>query len=198
MATIYDLKPKFQALLRPIVNAIAKQSITPNQVTLFALLLSLIVGGLIAWTNGASWVLLFVPLFMLIRMALNAIDGMLAKEHDMQSKKGAMLNEMSDVIADVVLFLPFALIDGVNPIVVVLFAVVAVMNEMAGVVAQTISGVRRYDGPMGKSDRVFVVGAISLLLGLGVDAGLWVDGLFIIATLLALLSTYNRAMRGVA
>ena len=125
-----------------------------------------------------------------------AIDGLLAKEHEMKTKRGAMFNEMSDVIADVALFLPFAFIAGVNPIYVVLFAVVGVFNEMAGVVAQTLNGERRYDGPMGKSDRVFVVGFISLLLGFGVEAGLWVDILFMVATLLAIRSTYNRAMRG--
>ena len=194
--TIYDLKPRFQALLRPTVKLLANKKITPNQVTMFAMLLSIVVGLIIAFTQGAKWILLFVPLFMFLRMALNAIDGLLAKEHDMKTKRGAMFNEMSDVIADVALFLPFALIVGINPIYVVLFTVVGVFNEMAGVVAQTLNGERRYDGPMGKSDRVFVLGFISLLLGLGVEAGLWVDGLFIIATLLAVLSTYNRAMRG--
>jgi len=196
--TIYDLKPKFQALLRPTVQLLAKRGITPNQVTMFAMLLSILVGATIALTHGTRWILLFVPLFMFLRMALNAIDGLLAKEHDMKTKRGAMFNEMSDVIADVALFLPFALIAGVNPIWVVLFAVVGVFNEMAGVVAQTLNGERRYDGPMGKSDRVFVVGFIALLLGLGVTAGLWVDILFGVATLLAILSTYNRAMRGSA
>ena len=194
--TIYDLKPKFQALLRPTVKMLADKGITPNQVTMFAMLLSILVGVTIALTHGAKWILLFVPLFMFLRMALNAIDGLLAKEHGMKTKRGAMFNEMSDVIADVALFLPFAFIVGVNPIFVVLFTVVGVFNEMAGVVAQTLNGERRYDGPMGKSDRVFVVGFIALLLGLGVSAGLWVDVLFAVATLLAILSTYNRAMKG--
>ena len=194
--TIYDLKPKFQALLRPIVQTLADKGITPNQVTMFAMVLSILVGATIALTHGARWILLFVPLFMFVRMALNAIDGLLAQEHDMKTKRGAMFNEMSDVIADVALFLPFAFIAGVNPIYVVLFAVVGIFNEMAGVVAQTLNGERRYDGPMGKSDRVFVVGFISLLLGFGVEAGLWVDILFMVATLLAIRSTYNRAMRG--
>jgi len=194
--TIYDLKPKFQALLRPIVQNLANKGITPNQVTMFAMLLSILVGAIIALTHGAKWILLFVPLFMFLRMALNAIDGLLAKEHNMKTKQGAMFNEMSDVIADVALFLPFALIAGINPLYVVLFTIVGVFSEMAGVVAQTLNGERRYDGPMGKSDRVFVVGFIALLLGFGIEAGLWVDVFFIVGTLLGVLATYNRAMRG--
>lgn len=196
--TIYDLKPRFQALLRPIVDRVAKRGITPNQVTLFALALSIIVGAVVVMTTGAKWVLLFVPLFMFLRMALNAIDGILAKEYAMQSKKGAMLNEMSDVIADIALYLPFAFIVGIHPMAVVGFVIVGILNEMAGIVAQTISGIRRYDGPMGKSDRAFVIGTISLLLGLGLSAGLWVDAVLMIATVLGVLSTYKRAMGGVA
>jgi CDP-diacylglycerol--glycerol-3-phosphate 3-phosphatidyltransferase len=194
--TIYDLKPKFQALLRPIVQTLANRGITPNQVTMFAMLLSILVGAIIALTHGAKWILLFVPLFMFLRMALNAIDGLLAKEHNMKTKRGAMFNEMSDVIADVALFLPFAFIVGINPIYVVLFTIIGVFSEMAGVVAQTLNGERRYDGPMGKSDRVFVVGFIALLLGVGVEAGLWVDVLFMVGTLLGVVATYNRAMKG--
>jgi CDP-diacylglycerol--glycerol-3-phosphate 3-phosphatidyltransferase len=133
---------------------------------------------------------------MFLRMALNAIDGLLAKEHNMQTKRGAMFNEMSDVIADVALFLPFAFVVGVNPILIVLFTILGVFNEMAGVVAQTINGERRYDGPMGKSDRVFLIGLISLLLGLGVEAGIWVDVMLGIGIVLSIVSTYNRAIRG--
>ena len=193
---IDSLKPRFQALLRPIVQTLANKGITPNLVTMLAMILSIFVGAIIALTHGARWILLFVPLFMFLRMALNAIDGLLAKEHDMKTKRGAMFNEMSDVIADVALFLPFALIVGINPIYVVLFTVMGVFSEMAGVVAQTLNEKRRYDGPMGKSDRVFVVGFIALLLGIGVEAGLWVDIMFGVATILGIVATYNRAMRG--
>jgi CDP-diacylglycerol--glycerol-3-phosphate 3-phosphatidyltransferase len=51
--TIYDLKPKFQALLRPIVNKCAQKGYTPNQITWAALILSVVAGGLIAMTSGA-------------------------------------------------------------------------------------------------------------------------------------------------
>jgi len=194
--TIYDLKPKFQALLRPIVQFLANKGVTPNQVTMFAMVLSIAVGAIIALTQGARWILLFVPLFMFLRMALNAIDGLLAKEHNMKTKRGAMFNEMSDVIADVALFLPFALVAGVNPILIVLFTVLGVMNEMVGVVAQTLNGERRYDGPMGKSDRVFLIGLLSLLLGLGLEPNIWTDVMLEVGIFFSILSTYNRAMRG--
>src|ERR1700750_1686475 len=100
MPSIYQLKPAFQNLLRPIVRALAGASVTPNQVTVAALLLSVAGGGATAfWAFSAAGsalrvVLFLVPLTMFVRMALNAIDGMLAREHDMRSVMGGFLNEL--------------------------------------------------------------------------------------------------------
>lgn len=192
MATIYDLKPKFQALLRPIVDFLARKGVAPNQVTWSALILSMLTGALVGFTHGALWTLLFVPVVMFVRMAMNAIDGILAKEHNMKTDEGAMLNEMSDVISDAALYLPLAFVSGVSAVWIVLFVVVGIFSEMAGVLAAVISGERRYDGPMGKSDRAFVFGSICLILGLGFETGMWLDGVLIISTFLGVLTTLNR------
>ena len=196
--TIYDLKPKFQALLRPIVNRLHAKGITPNQVTWAALILSIVTGALVAMTHGATWTLLLIPFVMFIRMALNAIDGILAKEHNMTSDAGAMLNELGDVISDVALYLPLAYITGLSPVLVVLFVVVGLFTEVAGILGAVIGGTRRYDGPMGKSDRAFVVGFLALLIGLGLAPGWWSDGLFLLSIGLGIVTVLNRAKRGLA
>ncbi len=195
--TIYDLKPKFQALLRPIVNKLAKKNITPNQVTWSALILSIITGALVALTKGATFILLIIPIVMLVRMALNAIDGMLAREHDLKSNSGAMLNELGDVISDAALYLPLAFVVGISPIWIVLFVVVGIFTEIAGILGSVIGSERRYDGPMGKSDRAFVIGLLALLIGLGIEAGFWSDALLIIATLMGVLTIFNRAKKAI-
>lgn len=194
--TIYDLKPKFQALLRPIVNFLHAQGITPNQVTWAALILSILTGAFVAGTKGATWTLLLIPFVMFVRMALNAIDGILAKEHDMTSDSGAMLNELGDVISDVVLYLPLAFIAGISPTLVILFVVVGLFTEVAGILGAVISGTRRYDGPMGKSDRAFVVGLLALLIGLGLTPGWWSAGILVISILLGVVTMINRAQKG--
>lgn len=79
--TIYDLKPKFQNLLRPIVRQLFEAGITANQVTLAALGLSIIVGALLA-IFPSPYLFILLPFVLFIRMALNAIDGMLAREHN--------------------------------------------------------------------------------------------------------------------
>jgi len=194
--TIYDLKPKFQALLRPIVERLYTRGITPNQVTWAALVLSVVTGALVAVTHGATWTLLLIPFVMFIRMALNAIDGILAKEHHMTSDTGAMLNELGDVISDTALYLPLAYIVGLPGALVVLFVVVGLFTEVAGILGAVIGGTRRYDGPMGKSDRAFVVGLLALFIGLGLTPGWWSDGLLLLSIGLGMVTVLNRAKKG--
>ena len=143
--TIYDLKPAFQNLLRPSCRALASAGITANQVTMVALLISFVVGGLFALNPATRWAALLIPLWLFLRMALNAIDGMLAREHGMQSELGGFLNELSDVAADAALYLPFAMVAGVSPMLVVVTVILSLLTEMAGVVSVQVGASRRYD-----------------------------------------------------
>jgi CDP-diacylglycerol--glycerol-3-phosphate 3-phosphatidyltransferase len=189
------LKPRFQALLRPLVNRLADHGITANQVTLAALGLSAATGLVIALTTRWNTPLLIVPVVLFVRMALNAIDGLLAREHAMQTPEGAVLNELGDVLSDAALYLPFALIPGLWAAPVVIVVVLAVVSEMTGVVAVQIGAARRYDGPLGKSDRAFLFGLIGLLLGLGLNVHGLVNAALIGAALLLGLTIRNRARR---
>lgn len=157
------------------------------------MMLSGVVGGLIAWQPYEQSLLLLLPLTLFIRMALNAIDGMLAREHNMKTRLGAVLNELGDVVADSALYLPLALVPAFNHWLVVGLVILAVMVEMAGVIAVQIGASRNYAGPMGKSDRAFAFGLIALLLGLGVPGGGWVTVALSIMLLLSLFTIYNRA-----
>ncbi len=163
MPSVYDFKPRFQAALRPTVKMLAERGVTANQVTLVAVGLSAFWGGLLALTRGSDWVLIGLPLVLFLRMALNAMDGMLARDHGQASRQGAMLNELGDVVSDTFLYLPFALIFGPLWLVPV---ILALWVEFTGVLPQSWGGPRRYDGPFGKSDRALAYGLLGLIHGL--------------------------------
>jgi CDP-diacylglycerol--glycerol-3-phosphate 3-phosphatidyltransferase len=196
--SVYDLKPRFQSLLRPLVGGLARSGVTANQVTLAAVAVSGAAGAALFLAPGASWALLLVPAVLLLRMALNAVDGMLAREHGQQSRLGALLNELGDVVSDAALYLPFARIPGLDPRLVVVIVVLAVIAEMTGVVAVQVGGERRYDGPMGKSDRAFAFGLLALLMGLGVAPGGWSTVLLAVVAVLAAATIANRGRRTLA
>lgn len=193
--TIYDLKPAFQNRLRPLVEKLAAKGITPNQITSAALILSLVTGMMMSTFPTVRGFYLLLPVVLFIRMALNAIDGMLAKEYDLQTKLGTFLNELSDVASDAALYLPFAVITPVLAILVMLIVVLAGLSEMAGVVAVMVGSARRYDGPMGKSDRAFVFGVLALLLTFW-QMPLWLVATVYMVVLLLLGVTVVNRVRG--
>ncbi len=192
MPTIYDLKPKFQALLRPLCSKLATAGVTANQVTVIACGLSLAHGAAHLMNPGAKWVLILLPVILFVRMALNAIDGILAREFGQASKLGAILNELTDVISDAALYLPFAFIPGLPAPLVVVAVFFGVIAEMTGVIGVQVGASRRYDGPFGKSDRAFFFGALAVLLVM-FDAGLWSTVLIAFACTLGAATIVNRS-----
>lgn len=196
--TIYGLKPRFQALLRPLVRRLAAAGVTANAVTLAACALSVATGAWLALSAPPSRAFLLLPAVLFVRMALNAVDGMLAREFGQTSRLGGFLNELTDVVSDAALLWPFALLPGSQPLLVALVAVLATLSEHTGVVGVMVGASRRYDGPMGKSDRAFVLGVLALLVGLGADVAPWLVPVFTVVAALTAWTIVNRVRGALA
>jgi CDP-diacylglycerol--glycerol-3-phosphate 3-phosphatidyltransferase len=192
MPSVYDLKPRFQGLLRPLVRAGVSHGVTPNQLTLAALLGSLAAGAALLLARGRPTVLLVLPAWLLVRMALNAMDGMAAREHALQSSLGAVLNELGDVLSDLALYLPLAILSRGLRWAVVAFCLGAVLTEFAGVLGQALGARRHFEGPMGKSDRAFVVGALALVTAFRPGLLAWWPAALGVAAALAGVTCVNR------
>lgn len=190
MISVYDLKSKFQDLLRPICQSLANNGVTANQITIVAMVLSCGYGALLCLNLPVLWLIL--PVIFLVRMALNAIDGMLAREHNMRSKMGMALNELGDVISDTALMIPFLFFAPEAAWSIGGFILVAAISEYCGLLAFMMNGNRAYDGPMGKSDRAVSIGIIALLIGLGVPISTYLGLIFAAITILCAWSCINR------
>ncbi len=193
MLSVYNFKPAFQYFLRPAARSLARRGVTANEVTVAAVVLSSVQGAFIVWQPSASWPLVLMPVTLLARMALNAIDGMLAREHGSASDLGVVLNELGDLISDAMLYLPLALVPGVWPPLMVVAVCLALLSEATGVVAMQISDSRGNEGPMGKSDRAVLFGALAFALGLRISMGAWTSGLLVLAIALLVATVVNRA-----
>ena len=198
MASVYDLKPRFVALLRPIASSLAARGVTANAVTLGAMLASILVGLVLTLWPECLRLWLILPVFLFLRMAANAIDGILAREHGMKSRLGAILNEVGDVVSDTALYLPFALLPAANGFWVVMAVVIAIIGEMTGILGQVIGASRRYDWPMGKSDRAAIFGIVGFLIGIGLPVAGWINWVMAAIALLGLVTLINRARRALA
>ncbi|AAY95383.1 CDP-alcohol phosphatidyltransferase family protein [Pseudomonas protegens] len=196
MLSIYQLKPRFQNLLRPLVQRLYDNGTTANQITVLAAVISVLVGTVIALFPGHAWLFALIPLWMILRMALNAIDGMLAREFGQQSRLGAYLNELCDVVADSALILPFALLPGASLLLVLAVTLLALFSEYAGVLGPMVGASRRYDGPMGKSDRAFILGVLATGIALGWLSALWINGVLALVAALLVYTLINRVRQG--
>lgn len=194
--SIYKLKSAFQSLLRPMVGTLAQAGVTANQVTLTACIASIVTGVVLVLYPERAVLFGLVPAWMLLRMAMNAIDGMLAREFGQKTALGAYLNEICDVVSDAALYLPFGLVAGSSMTAVAVVIALAASSELAGTVAVMTGASRRYDGPMGKSDRAFVFGVVGLLMALGIPVDPWLNWVWGAVAALTVLTIVNRVRGG--
>jgi phosphatidylglycerophosphate synthase len=189
--TLYSIKPAFQALLRPLMFFLDRHGVTANHITLTAIIMSLFAGALLIIIPYHE-IFFLLPAVLFIRMALNALDGMLARECNQASRLGAILNEIGDVISDIALYLPFIFVAGSQFWLVLALLFGTVLTEFCGLLAQTLNQTRSYAGPLGKSDRALLFGCWGLCLALWPTLAPWSNLVWIAAILLLIWTAINR------
>jgi CDP-diacylglycerol--glycerol-3-phosphate 3-phosphatidyltransferase len=195
MVTVYDLKPAFQRMMSPVTQALATRSVHPDAVTGAAIVISVSAGALVAFYAETQSMLLVLSAAMFIRLALNAIDGELARLTDRSSRHGAVLNDLEILLSDAALYLPLAALPGISAAWVMIAVGLGFAVEIAGMVWATRSGAPRHAGPMTKPDRALAFGLLAVVLGLGVAAGPWVDWAML-AVITLLIMTFVNRVRG--
>lgn len=196
MISTYMLKRRFQGLVRPCANQLLKAQVTPNMVTIFTILLSVVFSALLVAFSYSKTVFALAPVFLFVRMALNAIDGIMAKEGGLESNLGIFLNELGDVISDIALFFSFTSLNFIHFESVTLFALLAVLSEMAGIIAVQAGSSRRYEGPMGKSDRAVLIGVVAILIASGIQNRYVFNFVFGLGSTALILTIINRVKKG--
>jgi CDP-diacylglycerol--glycerol-3-phosphate 3-phosphatidyltransferase len=155
MISIYELKPRFQRLVR----GAAGNWMTPDMAIALGVASAALVG--LCFALGLTmqrWLLLAIPPLLFARMGFNALDGMLAREKGLADRRGEVLNEITDVGGDCLSYLPAAFFAPTEAVRTMVFAVViaTLLAEFTGILGKATTGVRRYEGPLGgKSDRAF-------------------------------------------
>ena len=197
MISIYKIKPKFQQLLMPILKLLRGWGISPNAITIFSIILSFALSYFFWNTSDNSSYFLIVAFGLLLRMMLNALDGMMARIYNLQSKLGEILNEVGDIISDVAIYFPLILFESLELEIAIIFILLSIINEFCGLMAKVISKERRYDGPMGKSDRAFLIGVICIVYYFTDGLGPYMNYIIGGASILMILSSYIRLTKSI-
>jgi CDP-diacylglycerol--glycerol-3-phosphate 3-phosphatidyltransferase len=195
MISTYQLKAAFQKRLQPIGVQLHFLGVTPNQVTFCTALISVLAGLSVAYFRARPEILLCLPFLFFLRMAMNAVDGWMAKTYNLKSDLGMFLNELGDLISDSVLFTSLVFHPAFSLLASAamgLFVVMAFLSETSGILALQINAPRGYQGPMGKSDRTVWIGILALALVLGVHAEKVIAAWLLVGALLGLVTVINR------
>lgn len=194
MPSLYSLRPRFMAYLRPIAEKLVARRVTANLVTIAALTLAVAIGFLVTLTEGNRIMLLILAAVIVLRMALNALDGVMAEEHGQATRQGAMLNELADFASDAFLYLPIAYAAAVSPPLLVAVVVTGLLAEAAGLLGPMFGSTRRMEGPFGSTDRAVFFALLALILAIGLG-GAWVSWVLIAALGLGGWTVWNRTRK---
>jgi len=197
MLDLPDTKPLLERLFRPPALGLSRLGIRPNALTLASLAISTLVGALALAVSTATWPLLMILAAMLTRLALNHMDGIIARELGMKTPLGGLLNEMATPVEDMALYLPLAARPGMPASLIVGAVMLCALIEVAGLSSLAIGGSRRYDGPMSKVVRGVFFGAIVLGAAFGLTPALWVPATLTLIMGLLAVTAWNRLSRAI-
>jgi phosphatidylglycerophosphate synthase len=151
---LYDVKPRFRALLQGMIPLL--KSIHPDWITLMALACSIAAAALFQITPARRWPFLAIPLLLFVRIALNALDGMVAQATGKARPFGEVLNEATDRLSDAVILLGIA----VSPLSSLAWGATAAVlfSSYVGILGKAVGAGRQYGGVLGKADRMLYLG----------------------------------------
>ncbi|NIM93680.1 MAG: hypothetical protein GTO18_08205 [Anaerolineales bacterium] len=151
---IYSTKSLWQKVLKPIVTISVQYQVHPDVFTYSAVIISIVgaVGLYLARTSHAwLWIL---PPCVLLRLTLNLLDGLVARERQLADTFGELKNEFGDRVADVAIFLGLALGGYVDTRLVLISLSLILCVSYLGILGKAMTGERVYSGIFGKGDRM--------------------------------------------
>ena len=199
---LYEIKPRFRQILNPLADRLAwlhPDAITAAGLGASGLALLCFFGAL-----QQRWLLLLVPCLLFIRIACNALDGLVAQRTGRVRAFGEVLNEGVDRLSDVILLLGLGFTPFASLSLAALATVAVLLSSYAGILGKAIGVGREYGGILGKADRMFWMGLTAgIMWKIGpvqirladLEFRSVFDVMLAIFLLLAVVTTYQRICR---
>jgi len=158
--TLDTLRPVAERLLDPFVAGAKRVGLTPNAVSVLALLTAAGAGVSFALAGEQRLLYLLGALLVFSNGVFDLLDGALARELEVQSDAGDLLDHVLDRYADILIITGLAA--GVRQYALGLGAVTGVlMTSYLGTQAQAVGLDRVYGGLLGRADRLVLVGVVA-------------------------------------
>ena len=198
--TLDTLRPVADRLLDPFVAGAKRLGLTPDAVSVLALLTAIGAGVAFAFAAELGLLYLLGAVLVLWNGIFDLLDGALARELDSQSDAGDLLDHVLDRYADILIISGLAA--GVGQYALGLAAITGVlMTSYLGTQAQAVGLDRVYGGLLGRADRLALIGAVATVAAvidataLGLTAVGWLLVIFAVVGHLTALQRFYYAMR---
>ena len=198
--TLDTLRPVADRLLDPFVAGAKRLGLTPDAVSVLALLTAVGAGAAFAFAAELRLLYLLGAVLVLWNGIFDLLDGALARELDSQSDAGDLLDHVLDRYADILIISGLAA--GVGQYALGLAAITGVlMTSYLGTQAQAVGLDRVYGGLLGRADRLALIGvgatvaAVIDATALGLTAVGWLLVIFAVAGHLTAFQRFYYAMR---
>ena len=151
---LYATKGAINARLVPLVDRLAKAGVTPDQITLAAVPVSLIGSVCLLLSPQVPALLLLIPVLAGVRILLNLLDGNMARRTGKIHPRGELFNELGDRLADTAFIAPVAFLPGADARIVLLGLLAGVLASYTGITTKAAGAERLYGGILSKPGRM--------------------------------------------
>lgn len=148
---------RFRATAKRSVEICVRYGIHPDTISYFSIVVSAL-AALCFWKSSTyPWLLVVGPLFCIVRLWLNMLDGMVALASGKASWRGEVLNDLPDRISDVLIFVGVAHSGLGSPYAGYWVAILALLTAYVGMFGQAVGVQREFSGVMSKPWRMVVL-----------------------------------------
>ncbi|MFI6943201.1 CDP-alcohol phosphatidyltransferase family protein [Streptomyces sp. NPDC050418] len=154
MNGLYALKPWYADRLASVRAALVRRDVSPDTLTWCGVLCA----GLAAAALGllpAPYAALPVAVLLAARLAFANLDGALARDTGRCTRRGAVLNELGDRLADLLMLAGFLFVAPPWPVAAA--ALAATLPSWVALAGAAAGAPRRNGGPVGKTERCALV-----------------------------------------
>lgn len=156
----YNLKHASAKLLHPLLKFLI--NFHPNTLTSASLIFSLFAGLCFFLSKIPGFLILAIP-FILLRMAMNVLDGMLARQKGISGPEGEVFSEMTDRFSDLALLMGITFSGYTNNILGLSATISILIVSYMGILGKAVGANRQFGGFLGKVDRMVYMSLAAIM-----------------------------------
>ena len=157
--TLNTYRPYVNFVLEPSASVLTRMGLTPNKVSILSLVFAVLaaVCYYYSYSFGSRMNLTAALIFVILNSFTDAVDGVMARQNNMQSDRGDFLDHVIDRYADTFIICGIFFAGYVHWMIGVVALIGVLITSYMGTQAQAVGIERLYDGIMGRADRLSLI-----------------------------------------